>query len=847
MVAEHDPVHSVRAAGRHPRPGQFRRLACSLSALWLGLWAMPGVAALDLQGARVERLENGLSLILLPDSGFPAVSTQVLYRTGGRDEQYGRTGLAHFLEHMAFRATENFPDTEVVSRIYAAGGEWHGYTWIDQTTYFSTVPVAELDTVLAIEADRMARLVIDEADLEPERGAVLAEMHGYENDPASLLHDQLVFTAFQGHPYRNNVIGLESDIQAVQLSDLEDFYRRHYHPANAVLAIVGDFDPGAVTSRVRALFGSIPSQVATTLPRTREMPQQGLRRIELSGPVDTARFEIAWQAPSARSEDFAPFLVLRELLAGSEGINFQQDSGVAAVGAHSRLGGIGGDLQSWYPVSAQTYLFSVSGSLPLGLDEAGLEATLEARVASLREHPAPGAELARAVDRLRRELVLDIQTTEDAAHQLAYFDGLGALEGLLGLEAALDRVSAGDVQRVARRYLGPEQRSIGWFRPGPALVTGEAGPESPAVYGPGRPGSSAANTPAAGSAEVLRLPGGLPVIWQANRATPSAHIQLVLAGERWDGPGVLTTGSPEPGFSTLEAALLPGELPAVLDSLADALQQVGPLAGASPAETAAGTTGDPAERLAALMGVQSGLAAHTPGDAPRVLAIVVSGDLDRQALVQGLEARFGGQAPAGLDPAPSGPADPAHHVNVAMPHPVAQAQLGYGVAAAALGTAQSAAWQALLYVLSHGYEGRLGKEAISRRGLIYYIDSQYQSGPDRGWISLAIGVDPGKLQAMGALLQSELAQLASRPPTDAEVHEAVQHLLGRHRTAHQSNRERVTWLARQWIHHGRLPPDAEIVDRLSAVTPDQVRALVPRFLDGTTFRVSHPGPDSPAH
>ena len=130
-------------------------LALLFAAGWLPLTAS---AYLDLSTAAVERLDNGMTLIVLEEHSFPVVSVHMLYRVGARNETSGATGLAHFLEHMAFRATESFPDTGVVSSIYAAGGEWHGYTWLDQTNYFETAPRENLDLLLRIEADRMARL-----------------------------------------------------------------------------------------------------------------------------------------------------------------------------------------------------------------------------------------------------------------------------------------------------------------------------------------------------------------------------------------------------------------------------------------------------------------------------------------------------------------------------------------------------------------------------------------------------------------------------------------------------------------------------------------------------------------
>src|SRR5690606_10904285 len=199
---------------------------------------------------------------------------QMLYRVGARNESYGQTGIAHFLEHMAFRDTEHFPDTAVVSSIYARGGEWHGYTWTDQTTYFATVPKEHLDLLLEIEAERMTRLEIQEEDIEAERGAVLAEMHMYENYPRSMLLDAVLYASFIAHPYRNNTIGWESDIAGLTHAEIVDFYRRYYEPANAVLAVVGDFDADAVRARIHKLFGGLPSGEPAQLPRTVEPVQE---------------------------------------------------------------------------------------------------------------------------------------------------------------------------------------------------------------------------------------------------------------------------------------------------------------------------------------------------------------------------------------------------------------------------------------------------------------------------------------------------------------------------------------------------------------------------------------------
>ncbi|MGH9464476.1 MAG: M16 family metallopeptidase, partial [Thermoanaerobaculia bacterium] len=364
-------------------------------ALLLGLLAAPA-AAFDLARTVAETLPNGLRVLVLEDHTFPVVSVQMLYAVGARNEENGKTGLAHFLEHMAFRASANFPETDVVSRIYAVGGEWHGYTWIDQTTYFATVPREHWELLLAIEADRMSRLAIAAEEVEPERGAVLTELRSYENDPASVLYDAVVAASFVEHPYRNNTIGWVSDVERIGHADLVDFYRRHYRPANAVLAVVGDVAAAEVLSRARELFAALPAGDPTPLPRTRESAQRGVRRVELTGAGRHAHFAIAYRAPATSDSDWPAFLLLREVLAGGAGANFNQEDFGVGVRSGTRLADLSAEMTSWLPPTAQPYVLILAGSIAADGDPAATEAAIEERVAALRERPVGAEELATA-------------------------------------------------------------------------------------------------------------------------------------------------------------------------------------------------------------------------------------------------------------------------------------------------------------------------------------------------------------------------------------------------------------------------------------------------------------------
>jgi zinc protease len=185
---------------------------------------VPASAELDLKRAEVSHLPNGLTVIMLEEHSFPLVSVQMLYKSGSAAEMTGKTGLAHFLEHLAFRGSRNFPDARATELIYGAGGEWHGYTAMDQTTYFATMPKNGLDLLLRIEADRMARTVIDPGSIDAEKGAVITELHSYENDPASVLQEAVTRTAIQAHPYGSPMAGYVSDVEHLTADDARAYY-----------------------------------------------------------------------------------------------------------------------------------------------------------------------------------------------------------------------------------------------------------------------------------------------------------------------------------------------------------------------------------------------------------------------------------------------------------------------------------------------------------------------------------------------------------------------------------------------------------------------------------------------
>lgn len=798
-----------------------------LFALIIVLLAVPANAQIDLSGAGVNRLDNGLTVIVLEDHSLPVVSVQVVYRSGSRDERPGKTGLAHFLEHLAFRASENFPDGAASDAIYDAGGEWHGYTWLDQTTYYSTAPADQLDLLLAIEADRMARVRIDPADIAAEAGAVITEMRGYQNDPSSVLFDAVAAAALQAHPYRNNTIGYESDVAALTADDARAFYESHYAPGNAVLAIVGDIDAEAALAIVQAHFAELPARELAPRVAAVEPPQSGERRVTAYGQVDRNYLRLAYPAPAFTSPDFPAFLLMQQMLSGGSGVNFRQnDWGTPAVEG-SALHGAADDMASWVIPTADPYLLMLSAST-VGdrREQEALEIELFRRIHRFSRSVPEDAALDAARMAVREALVFDLETPEDAAHQLAFFAGLGALDALLGLDEALDAVTPDDVQRVATEYLGHARRTTGWYIPGDA--------SAPLASAEGQPRPAAervaemAQRRAEREPRLHHLANGLPVILRGIDLSPTMAMVAITNG-----------GGAGRSHGSAAVSGLASDLPRLAGELAEAIS-------ASTTDPVGLHGIDPAIWLEAMLMARRGAA---PGSQMAPVVIAVSGAVDEQEVLAALETAVGtlAAAPAPLvaDPLPDDRA--MDRVASRNPWPVAQAALGYTAPAPPPGGADGLAMRMLLYVLTHEYGGRLGDAAIRDRGLVYYIGSDYSGDSARGQVELSMGVDPASIDAMEALLRAEILRLASDPPSDVELAAARSHIIGREASAAMDNREIAEHLARTFLATGDLLDATELARQLAAVTTEDIARAAARFATGTILRVDvGPAPEGEA-
>jgi len=427
-----------------------------------------------LPAIRSARLDNGLTILVQEVHTAPLVSVWCWYRVGSGDELPGYTGLSHWVEHMNFKGTTNIPRDEMKGIVERFGGTWNGYTWIDQTTYLETAGTSALDTLLFIEAERMARGLYEPEECESERTVIISELQGGENDPEQLLDTEVVATAFRAHPYRHPTIGWINDLRSMSREDLFGYYRRHYVPENATLVVVGDVNPDEVLRRAEAHFGSL-SGTAPQRKRSIEPEQIGERRVRLEREGTTAYLKLAWRAPEVTHPDFFPMLVLDAILTGAKGTNLWSSFRGVPPQRKARLytglverglaSAVGGSLVA--TVDPFLYAISLTAMKGVGLPE--LEAAALDLIHVAVAQGFTDEEVARAKRQLKARLVFETDSVTNIAHQVGYFETVAG-DGFFGrLRPGVEAVTTDQVAAVAKKRLTVDGRTVGWFQPAGAV------------------------------------------------------------------------------------------------------------------------------------------------------------------------------------------------------------------------------------------------------------------------------------------------------------------------------------------------------------------------------------------
>src|SRR6476619_7477672 len=274
----------------------FDQLAGALDArtgLILAAFSLASMAvAVAVDGARATprvvefTLGNGLQVLVIPDHRAPVVTQMIWYKVGAADEPPGSSGIAHFLEHLMFKGTESIPPGQFTKIVAKNGGEDNAFTNHDVTAYFQRVAKDRLPTGMALEADRMANLRLSKEDVATERDVILEERRSrVDNDPSSILQEQMMAALYTKHPYGIPIIGWAHEVAALDRDDALSFYKRFYAPNNALLVVAGDVEPDEVKGLAEETYGKLPANPALNgRLRPKEPDHSTPVRVELADP-----------------------------------------------------------------------------------------------------------------------------------------------------------------------------------------------------------------------------------------------------------------------------------------------------------------------------------------------------------------------------------------------------------------------------------------------------------------------------------------------------------------------------------------------------------------------------------
>ncbi len=414
-----------------------------------------------------HRLDNGLEVVLSPDSGGPVVAVNLWYRVGSRDERPGRTGFAHLFEHMMFQGSEHVPETAHFAFIEKAGGSLNGSTWLDRTNYYETLPANQLELGLWLESDRLGWLLgaMTQEKLDNQRDVVKNERRWrVDNQPYGDWDERLQAMVYpEDHPYHHSVIGSMEDLDAASLEDVETFFDTYYRPNNAVLTLCGDLDEQAALEMVRRWFGDIPAgdPVPPIPGRTDIATVMGAPvRVVVEQDISLARVYRAYRIPPYGDDDWHAAAIAAHVLAYGRAARLNR-----RLVREQRLAQ---DVVAFaFPIVVGAAMLVVWATARPGVDPDALEAALDHEIAALTDVSAD--EVRRAVRLIEARQLEELQRVDERADQLSMFTCLFDDPGRVNTE--LDRIRAvtpDQVRTVAGHHLRSDRSATMVYIPGGA-------------------------------------------------------------------------------------------------------------------------------------------------------------------------------------------------------------------------------------------------------------------------------------------------------------------------------------------------------------------------------------------
>ncbi len=411
-------------------------------------------------------LSNGMTVLLKEVHNAPIISWWVLYRIGSRNERTGTTGVSHWVEHMMFKGTDQFPPGALDKAIDRVGGSWNAQTFIDYTAYYETLPASEIDLALRLEADRMVNAKFDLEEVESERTVIISERQGAENSPMFWLGEEIQAAAFRVHGYHHEIIGDLTDLETMTRDDLYGHYKAHYMPNNAIAVAVGDFDSETLLARIKELYEPIPAGEPPKLFMRPEPPQMGERRVAVERPGTTAFIQASYRVPAATDPDWFKLEMVNSILCGPDsmgggGIDNKTSRLYKALVETELAASVDGGLTQ----TIDPFLYSIDVVVRDGQDPAEVEAALNHELERMAAGEVTERELNRAKKQARALFAYSTERVTMQAFWLAFTENVQSYEWFENYVANLEAVTLDEVKQAAAQYLRPQNRTVGYFIP----------------------------------------------------------------------------------------------------------------------------------------------------------------------------------------------------------------------------------------------------------------------------------------------------------------------------------------------------------------------------------------------
>jgi zinc protease len=409
-------------------------------------------------------LSNGLQVLVIPDHRTPVVTQMIWYKVGSADETPGKSGLAHFLEHLMFKGTSKHPAGEFSQTVLRIGGNENAFTSTDYTGYFQRVPREQLAKMMEFEADRMTGLILKDENVLPERDVVLEEYNmRVANNPDARLTEQIMAALYLNHPYGRPVIGWHPEIEKLGREDALAFYRRFYAPNNAILVIAGDVEVGDVRPMVEQTFGPVAPQPA--IPARRLRPQEpepvAPRTVTLADArveqPSVKRYYLVPSAATAAAGEGAALDVLAQLMGNGSNSYLYRALVVDRPLAVSASAGYQG-------TSLDPSQLVISASPKPGVEFSQIEQVIDGVIADIGQNPVRAEDLERVKTQLIAEAIYaqDNQATLARWYGAALTSGL-SIEDIRTWPERIRAVTAEQVRAAAQKWLDKKRSVTGYL------------------------------------------------------------------------------------------------------------------------------------------------------------------------------------------------------------------------------------------------------------------------------------------------------------------------------------------------------------------------------------------------